>query len=74
MKEMYEVICNQTFKTDWQAGKGRRAWCVLKFITDRQCGVVSPANVDIIPGGRLVDVIGWMMTDFAVSLNKNTNN
>ena len=46
----------------------------MKFITDRQCGVVSPANVDIIPGGRLVDVIGWMMTDFAVSLNKNTNN
>lgn len=46
----------------------------MKFITDRQCGVVSPANVDIIPGGRLVDVIGWMMTDFAVSLNGNTNN
>ena len=74
MKEMNDVYCNQTLVTNGQAGKGRRAWCVLKFITDRQCGVVSPANVDIIPGGRLVDVIGWMMTDFTVSLNKNTNN
>lgn len=74
MKEMYEVICNQTFKTDWQADKGRRAWDVLKLIAYRRYAVVRPGNVYGMPGVSCVDVMGRRTTDFAVSLNGNTNN
>lgn len=70
MKEMYYVFCNQTLVTDGQAGKGRRAWCVLRLIADVQCGIVRPDSVDCMKGGWCVD----MATGLAVRLNRNTNN
>ena len=70
MKEMYYVFCNQTLVTDWQAGKGRRAWCVLRLIADVLCGIVRPDIVDCMKDGWRVD----MATGLAVRLNRNTNN
>lgn len=70
MKEMYYVFCNQTLVTDGQAGKGRRAWCVLRLIADVLCGIVRPDSVDCMMGGWRVD----MATGLAVRLNRNTNN
>ena len=70
MKEMYYVFCNQTLVTDGQAGKGRRAWCVLRLIADVLCGIVRPDSVDCMKGGLRVD----MATGLDVRLNRNTNN
>lgn len=70
MKEMYYVFCNQTLVTDGQAGKGRRAWCVLRLIADVLYGIVRPDSVDCMKGGWRVD----MATGIAVRLNRNTNN
>ncbi len=70
MKEMYYVFCNQTLVTDGQAGKGRRAWGVLRLIADVLCGIVRPDSVDCMKGGWRVD----MATGLAVRLNRNTNN
>lgn len=70
MKEMYYVFCNQTLVTDGQAGKGRRAWFVLRLIADVLCGIVRPDSVDCMKGGWRVD----MATGLAVRLNRNTNN
>ncbi len=70
MKEMYYVFCNQTLVTDGQAGKGRRAWCVLRLIADVLCGIVRPDSVDCMKDGWRVD----MATGLAVRLNRDTNN
>lgn len=70
MKEMYYVFCNQTLVTDGQAGKGWRAWCVLRLIADVLCGIVRPDSVDCMKGGWRVD----MATGLAVRLNRDTNN
>lgn len=70
MKEMYYVFCNQTLVTDGQAGKGRRAWCVLRLIADVLCGVVKPGDAGCMKDGWRVD----MATRLAVRLNRNTNN
>ena len=70
MKEMYYVFCNQTLVTDGQAGKGRRAWCVLRLIADVLCGIVRSDSVDCMKGGWRVD----MATRIAVRLNRDTNN
>lgn len=70
MKEMYYVFCNQTLVTDGQAGKGRRAWCVLRLIADVLCGIVRPDSVDCMKDGWRVD----MAIGLAVRLNRNTNN